>query len=435
MNRNKFVMKTFCPLIPMLCLLSLGATRLGAALAVSTNFESGSARVLAADPDTQTIRIMPAGDPQRGWPCWWYLRVDGIDTAKPLTLEVVASSAIVPAHGPKKAGRLAAAWSFPERATFSTNGTRWAHTPPGERRGNTAVYRMTAGSGTIWLAWGPPFTPKDAETFVERTAQTHPFAKAFILARSREGRPAPALQFSEGEKPAARRPSIWVVARQHAWEAGGTWVGVGFAEWLASGDERAQWLRENAEIFFVPIMDVDRVATGDGGKESLPQDHNFDWSNAPHWPEVAAVQKRVLALKQEGRMSLLVDLHNPGASAREIDLWITPTNLVGALAAQNQQRFADALRREVVEPIPVKTEPHWDGPGKDPYWQAAWHELTCPWVYEHANPSTVAITMETPWNTPASTTDGYRAVGRGLGQAIERFLRQGAPWPADTKRR
>jgi hypothetical protein len=32
--------------------------------------------------------------------------------------------------------------------------------------------------------------------------------------------------------------------------------------------------------------------------------------------------------------------------------------------------------------------------------------------------------METPWNVPAGTSDGYRAVGRRLGLAIESYLRE-----------
>lgn len=408
------------------CMLLFGvaATRSSAALTLSTNFESGSARVLAIDAATQTVRISPAGDPTRGWPCWWYLRIDGVDPAKPLTVEVAASQAMLPAFGPKRPRSLAAAWSFPTQAAISTNGVVWGRTPKLERRGNIAVYRVSAGAPTVWLAWGPPFTPADAGAFIQRAAERHSFATAFTLARSLEGRAAPALRIADGDKPAGERRGIWILARQHAWEAGGTWVGIGFAEWLMSQDERARWLRQNAEVFFVPIMDVDRVATGDGGKEGLPQDANFDWSEAPHWPEVAAAQKRITALVKERRMDLLVDLHNPGAGQKEVDLWITPTNLIGALQAQNQERFVAALRQEVRAPIPVKAAPHWDGPGNDPFWQAAWHELTCPWVYEHGNPQTVAITMETPWNTPASTVDGYRAVGVRLGLAIEKYFRE-----------
>lgn len=73
----------------------------------------------------------------------------------------------------------------------------------------------------------------------------------------------------------------------------------------------AAWLRQHAEIFVVPIMDVDNTATGNGGKNALPQDHNRDWSSQPHWNEIIAAKRRVSDLIAEGRMDVFLDLHNP----------------------------------------------------------------------------------------------------------------------------
>jgi hypothetical protein len=187
-------------------------------------------------------------------------------------------------------------------------------------------------------------------------------------------------------------------------------------EWLAGDSESARWVRQNTEVFVVPVMDVDDVATGDGGKECLPQDPNLDWSAAPHFLEVAAVEKGVQALAKEGRMDLLIDLHNPGASVKQVTLYLTPTNYIGAQAAANQNQLFAIIRREVTEPLTVAAEPIWDGPG--PHWP----NLTCPWVYYHANPQTVAVTMETAWNTPSGTTTGYKAVGERLGMAVASYL-------------
>jgi hypothetical protein len=36
----------------------------------------------------------------------------------------------------------------------------------------------------------------------------------------------------------------------------------------------------------------------------------------------------------------------------------------------------------------------------------------------------VAVTLETSWNTPHSTTTGYRTVGKQLGLAVERYSRE-----------
>ena len=397
-----------------------------AALTVSTNFEGASARVLAIDTASQTVSVTPGGNPDRGWPCWWYLRVGGIDVNKPLFVKVVANMSAGNSEGGARHEKLAGNWSLPARAAISTNHTDWDQTEIGERHGSETTYRIEPKTSMLWLAWGPPFTLSDARTFLTAAAEQHPFAECFSLARSREGRSVPALQVKEGSLPESRRPVIWVLARQHAWEAGGTWVGIGFAEWLTSNDDRARRLRSEAEIFFVPVMDADRVATSDGGKESIPRDHNEDWSQSPHYPEVAAVEKRILAQVKENRVALLVDLHNPNNKSTDSQLWVTPTNLIGSLAARNQARLIQACRDEILSPLPVPPDGHviWDSPGEAGWWKTAWHNLTCPWVYEHANPQTVATTLEVAWNTQSSTTKGYRAVGEGLGRAIELYMRE-----------
>jgi hypothetical protein len=36
----------------------------------------------------------------------------------------------------------------------------------------------------------------------------------------------------------------------------------------------------------------------------------------------------------------------------------------------------------------------------------------------------VSLTLETPWNTPHSTPEGYQLLGAQLGLAIERYFRE-----------
>src|SRR4051812_27409642 len=60
-------------------------------LRVSTDFEGGSARVESVDQAARVIRFVPGGDPGRGWPCWWSLRVDGVPRGERLTLDLAGS--------------------------------------------------------------------------------------------------------------------------------------------------------------------------------------------------------------------------------------------------------------------------------------------------------------------------------------------------------
>jgi hypothetical protein len=413
-----------CALALLLLTAAIRANAGETGLRVASDFEGGSARVLSIDAAAQTLRITPAGDPARGMPSWWFLRVDGADVAKPLTLEVVARDVAMPMDdGGSKP--LTPGWTLPKRAAVSTDGVAWSQTPPAEQRGDRAVYRLTVTAPTVWLAWGPPFTATDAAAYAERTAREHPAAQAFTLAESREGRPVPALRIAEGDRPLAQRPALWVLARQHAWECGGTWVGLGMADWLLGEDPSAVALRRAAEIFLVPVMDVDHVATGDGGKNARPQDHNRDWSETPHWPEVAAAQKRMLEASKEGRLELLLDLHNPSPGATLQTFYAQSPPYISEEATAAQQRFLD-IAHELFGEIKMN-----DGNPSRPALLPVWERISTPWVLRHGHARTVAVTVETPWNTPEGTPDGYRAVGRKVGLAVARYIGgAGASTPA-----
>ncbi len=381
---------------------------------VSTNFESGSAQILERDSGQQRLRISPGGDPKRGMPNWWFVRITDLDTNKPFTLQVVAREEPVPgSDNPKQL--LTAGWALPDCAAVSTDGASWKQTLPGERNRSESVYQVPAGPATLWLAWGPPFTPHDSAVFVERIAREHPsFATAFTLARSREDRPVPALRVVGGDLPTTNRFGIWLNARHHAWECGSSWVGIGFIEWLVSDDPEAKWLRENGEIYFVPVMDVDHVATGDGGKMALPQDHIRDWSAAPHWPEVAAAQGRILAMGK--RTTIYLDLHNGAPSQRTEGFYVPYPPYVPNETVRLHDRFFDCVRRTMGE---VRLM---DGKPNRPEEIPIWRNSAAPWVREHCGSKALAFTVETAWNTPQGTPEGYRDVGRKLGLAIAAYL-------------
>src|SRR5215472_11403589 len=90
-----------------------------AELRISSNFAGGSAKVLHVDPDNNFIRIMPAGDPIHGFPCWWFFRLDGVDTNKPIVLEVVANQATMQTDNSGELKKFSANWALPVQATFS----------------------------------------------------------------------------------------------------------------------------------------------------------------------------------------------------------------------------------------------------------------------------------------------------------------------------
>ncbi len=387
-------------------------------LQVSSDFPGGSARVLSLDPAGNTIHITPAGNPKRGWPCWWYFRLDGVDTNQPVVLEVTANQGVVLNGAPDKTRKLPINFSLPEYAAYSTDGTDWVHTPKGERKGDRTIYHITTTTSTVWLAWGPPFTLKDADQLIQKTCDLCPYAKSFVLARTRGGRPVPGVRISPPGAAAGPRFSVWIQARQHAWESGSSWVARGFAEWLVSNDPAAESLREKADIVIIPVMDVDSVETGQGGKEQVPHDQDEDWSPAPYFPEVAAGQRSLSALAKADRLDLFLDLHNPGPGAHDIDFYLPPVALLFPERVANQDAFFKIVREQMTGSIKFNGR---IGPNSQTY-DPAVNNVVDGWVGAQSRPHVVSLTMETPWNLSASTASGYLKVGKQLGRSIELYL-------------
>ncbi|HEX7898536.1 MAG TPA: M14 family zinc carboxypeptidase [Planctomycetota bacterium] len=354
-------------------------------IAVSADFPGGSVRVESIEGTS--IRVLPALHKDRGWTCWWYFKVEGATPGAALTVDVGGG-----------------VWATPDRAMISADDRAWAHTAPGKRSKDRIAYEIQAPAAAFWLAWGPPFTLRQARELLGD--------KAFELCKSRDGHSVPALRIKEGEP----KHAIWVQAGQHAWESGARWVGRGFAEWVLSDDARAVALRKTTEIVYVPIMDVDNVERGAGGKECKPQDHNRDWSDDPHWPEVRAAQAGIQAMGS--RFRVFVDLHNPGPKDQSPFFYSSPRDVLAEATRRRLDLFLEAGGAEIAGPLAANGKPRESGAAYDKNWE----RMSKNWVSKAVD-GAVAVTLETTWNSPNSTPENYRRVGRELGCAIERFLR------------
>ena len=395
----------------------LADERQASELKVSADFDGGSVRVLSIDDERSTISFTPGGDPNRGWPCWWYFRLDGLGDGQAAVLELSGSPASARNNGRDTGKPLDAGWAMAERAAVSNDGITWLQTEPGQKAGGKIRYKVVGTGKPLWVAWGPPFTPKETERLIADVKKRQPGVDDFVLTTTRGGRPVQGLHLRAAEKPKA--PVIWIQARQHAWESGASWVGQGLVEWLISGDEEAARLRSSVDVFVIPIMDVDNVATGNGGKEADPRDHNRDWAEKPVYPEIEATQGRLKEFAKDGRLDLFVDLHNPAPGDKRPFFFVPPASLLAPLGQLRRERFLEMAARHIRDPLPLDEKPRLTGANYHPLWR----QISTVWVNENGNPGTVAVCLETSWNTPHSTTEGYRTVGRQLGLAIAEFVR------------
>lgn len=384
-------------------------------LSLAVDFPGGSGEVVALDEAAGVIHIQPSLRTGLGWPCWWYFRVDGAVAGSEMTLKVSAN----PGKFQPGAAALAASWAQPVHAVVSADDATWAQTQRVKKDAatQTAAYTFTAPAERFWLAWGPPFLPRHADDLLEELSKKHPRSEVFELSKTKNGRPVRGIRLGPEGAPLA----VWVQARQHAWEAGSSWVGRGFAEWVAGDDPLAVSLRERCSVTIVPIMDVDRVAEGAGGKNAVPRDHNRDWALQPVYPEVAAAQAAISGLEKEGRLRVFIDLHNPAPDDSQ-SFFFGPFDY---------EAMPEAMRRPYDRWMGLAVEEIKGPPILVPKYRFATYvsspeersRMSSQWVREHSDPARViTVVLETAWNTHTSTASNYQTVGTQLGRTLARYL-------------
>jgi hypothetical protein len=385
-------------------------------LRVSTDFPGGSAEIREVDPEAGAIHIQPALRWEQGWPCWWYLRIEGLTRGKKVELTVSANPRPF-----RRKDVLGWDWSQPDRASISIDNKVWRHTAKCRReKDGRAIYEFEATGEQVWLAWGPPFLLTHAEALLENVENQTNGAERFTLAKTRRGRLVPGIRIGGGTVEQPAKYGVWVQARQHAWEAGSSWVGKGFLEWVAGDNPEAIELRRQATIRFVPIMDVDRVSEGAGGKNSVPRDHNRDWDDTPFYPAVAAAQQKLGELYQTGKLDVYIDLHNPGASDRQ-PYFFGPFQFekISAISKRNYNTWLDLAKQTINGPLKLEPKYFVTSYVRD---EEELNRMSSNWVRNHTGPKMFAATLETAWNTPHSTQAGYQTVGRQLGETLAKYL-------------
>ncbi|HYE21944.1 MAG TPA: M14-type cytosolic carboxypeptidase [Tepidisphaeraceae bacterium] len=386
------------PLIALALLLAL-PTR-AADLAVSTDFPGGAAQVTAIDQTARLITFKIPTPKQGGWQSWWYLKVSGITPGEKVTLHLT--------NGVAHAGR----------AVYSTDGKSWKYTEivTFEEKGKRALYRQKIDAAEAYFAWYQPYLPENAQQLI-KDATGKPGVETFELCKSEEGLPVVGLRFREGDRPDDKRLGVWIHARQHAWETGGSWAADGLARWLMSDDARAKNLRQIADFTLIPIMDVDSVAGGRGGKDQKPHDHNRDWIDEPIWAATKAAMARVKAMDAASRLDLFLDLHDPGW-AGNIEFWCHLYPKMTDPRKHNTDLFLAAGKREITGPLAFN--------GK----AVSKYALTTPssgiWATLKTKEKVVGGTFEIgvapPRGHDADPPSHHLTCGKQIGLAVEAYL-------------
>ncbi len=203
---------------------------------------------------------------------------------------------------------------------YSEDGEHWRGVPEirWDDKTKEATIRLRPERDTVWIAHQPPYTPSRLARLLAEVNRSDD-ARIEVIGKTVKGRDLHLVTVTDGETLDRDKPTVWLQARQHAWESGTSFVMEGALRFITSDDPAARSLRRKVVFKFTPMVDPDGCA---GGMVRFNA-NGFDVNR--HWDEVDLRQKRFLALMPEiwyvkkairaeveaGRKpALFVNLHN-----------------------------------------------------------------------------------------------------------------------------
>jgi Zinc carboxypeptidase/Cytosolic carboxypeptidase N-terminal domain len=197
---------------------------------------------------------------------------------------------------------------------FSSDGITWqpveeAIYDPGEPK---LQFRITVQSEHLWLAHVPPYTTVNLAALLRDISAT-PYVKSTTIGKSVEGRTIPLVTITDSEVPDNAKKVIWLMFRQHAWEAGSSWTGEGLMRFVTSSDSRAEQIRRETILKILPLCDPDGVVNGTVRFNHYGYDLNRNWDliDPVKMPEITAERRAILDWVDSGnRVDFFLTVHN-----------------------------------------------------------------------------------------------------------------------------
>jgi hypothetical protein len=283
---------------------------LAAVISIHWNFEGGSlARVeqVGADHYRCHVRGQTDQDGRNRQASWHYFRVDHA-AGHTVTFDLVDLAGEYN-YTPNKGAITLATLPF-----FSVDQVHWQPVEEGEYDAEEPRLRLKLKipSDHFWIAHVPPYTGKNFDDLIYDISN-NPDVKVTAAGKSFEGRTIPLLTITDPSVPDGRKKVIWLMFRQHAWEAGSSWTGDGLIRFVTSSKPDAVRIRRTAILKILPLCDPDGVANGMVRFNHYGYDLNRNWDlvNPAKMPEIDAERRAILDWVDSGkRIDFFLTLHN-----------------------------------------------------------------------------------------------------------------------------
>ncbi len=205
------------------------------------------------------------------------------------------------------------------RPVYSEDGATWRHASEATwDEGNDEItLKLRPEGNTVWVAHVPPYSYHRLESLLTDIARSS-HARVEVMGKSVLGRELHQVTVTNLARPDGGKKVIWMQARQHAWEAGTSFLLEGALRFVTSGEPAAQKLRDENVFIFVPMINPDAVVLGEVRFNVNGFDPNRQWDEVdlrdPRWlkrnPEIWYVKKAILAQHARQPIAIALNLHN-----------------------------------------------------------------------------------------------------------------------------
>lgn len=356
--------------LPALGVLLLGVT-------ANARFESGSVGTVVFDA-TGRVQCEVKGevdqDGRNRQPSWFYFRLDGV-RGRDLVIELRGL------QGEYNYRRHDGSAHRHMRPVYSYDNRNWRHFESAEWVPATSAIcvKLKAQREPVWIARQPPYTTRHLSQLLA-ALRSNPCLQQEIVGRSIEQRPIVLLTVTEPGGDLAGKNVIWLMARQHAWESGTSWVIEGLLRFLLSEETEAATIRRRCIFKIFPLADPDGVYRGGVRFNRYGYDLNRNWdvSDPVRMPEIHCHRRAILSWAGAGRrIDLFLTLHNTESA----DYIEGPLTAGGPAVAELGWRFWRMLveRTSFYSPEGPHDQPsRTESRGRMTVTQALFHELRIP---------------------------------------------------------
>ncbi|NLF21882.1 MAG: peptidase M14 [Lentisphaerae bacterium] len=281
---------------------------------------------------------------------------------------------------------------------------------------------VPADEDELLVAFAPLYTQSHLDRFLAARASVGGWQR-HVLCRTRKGRDVEWLALGAPATTAAHR--VVFTARHHCCEMIANYAMEGIIDGVLADDATGDWLRRQVAFCFIPFADKDGVEDGDQGKNRRPRDHNRDYIGESMHVETAAIREFLPRWGGPNGVTAAIDLHCPWIRGH-YESMIYQVGREDPGVWGEQQRFGALLEKtswpgslpyETADDLPFgqawNKATNYSGGMSFSRWSASLPGMRLPTSFE--------ISYSLVKNVPV-TTDGARAFGRRVAQALAAYL-------------